>query len=353
MSMTSQYAPACANCGAQNLGTRFCESCGAPADVAFARAAEWTAAEPSVGLTPTSASVTNLRRLAFASFAGYLVIPRLFVAIVEATVGYGASSGAIIASTIILVVSVAALAGVAAMASPTTQGRRVGALLLAIASGVFAVLALATRPGEWPDYLLTFLAGSLLFLSWAVSAHFRGWGYYAVLAGFVLSVAGVFLDWFLGYADIPYWLLYTWVGIRNLVTVIACVALAIALERRHSQRAPRVSSRNMPGYVAAGSSPGYQQPGLAGHNASPVQPAYPYPPVPYAERTNALAVLSLVLGIIGVWVVPVVLGHIARAQIRRTGERGDGMAIAGLILGYVLLAAGTVFLMVVVWLGVS
>ncbi|MDF2443801.1 MAG: hypothetical protein JWR01_2004, partial [Subtercola sp.] len=30
----------------------------------------------------------------------------------------------------------------------------------------------------------------------------------------------------------------------------------------------------------------------------------------------------------------IVTGHIARAQIRRTGESGRGMALAGLIIGY-------------------
>ena len=36
----------------------------------------------------------------------------------------------------------------------------------------------------------------------------------------------------------------------------------------------------------------------------------------------------------------IVLGHIARRQIRQTGEAGDGMALAGLILGYVGLILG-------------
>jgi hypothetical protein len=57
-----------------------------------------------------------------------------------------------------------------------------------------------------------------------------------------------------------------------------------------------------------------------------------------------LAVVSLVAGAlqIGLWfigpIVAVVTGHIARRQIRRTGETGSGMALAGLILGYIGLA---------------
>ena len=43
-----------------------------------------------------------------------------------------------------------------------------------------------------------------------------------------------------------------------------------------------------------------------------------------------------------------VLGHVARGQIRRTGEGGSALAMAGLILGYVHLAVCGVF--VVFWL---
>ena len=69
----------------------------------------------------------------------------------------------------------------------------------------------------------------------------------------------------------------------------------------------------------------------------PYQPGY-YPAV--NTPTSGLAIGSLVCGILelftlGFAAIPaVILGHLARTQIRRTGERGDGMAIAGLVLGY-------------------
>jgi hypothetical protein len=65
-----------------------------------------------------------------------------------------------------------------------------------------------------------------------------------------------------------------------------------------------------------------------------------YYPVPVVPPNNGLAVGALVCGIaefftLGLAAIPaVILGHVARSQIRRTGERGDGMAIAGLVLGY-------------------
>jgi hypothetical protein len=68
---------------------------------------------------------------------------------------------------------------------------------------------------------------------------------------------------------------------------------------------------------------------------------------PYAppRPTNSLAIVSLVAGcaqfvfcpIIGA-ITAIITGHIARAQIRRKGEQGNGLAVAGLILGYIGIA---------------
>jgi hypothetical protein len=71
----------------------------------------------------------------------------------------------------------------------------------------------------------------------------------------------------------------------------------------------------------------------------PPLPARPYPP-PLATRTNGMAIGALIAGILFfTWigaVLAVVLGHVARGQIRRAGgwQRGDGLAVAGLVLGY-------------------
>ena len=71
--------------------------------------------------------------------------------------------------------------------------------------------------------------------------------------------------------------------------------------------------------------------------------------------TNSMAVASLAVGIASWLMCPIVgavaaivLGHVARGQIRRTGEAGGGLAVAGLILGYVHLAVYGLILMV--WL---
>jgi hypothetical protein len=72
----------------------------------------------------------------------------------------------------------------------------------------------------------------------------------------------------------------------------------------------------------------------------------PAPPPP----TNGKAVGSMVCGVLttmtmGLTGVPaVILGHTARAEIRRTGEGGDGFAMAGLVLGWLSVAGWAVVL---------
>ncbi|MDW2982395.1 MAG: DUF4190 domain-containing protein [Rhodanobacter sp.] len=75
--------------------------------------------------------------------------------------------------------------------------------------------------------------------------------------------------------------------------------------------------------------------------------------------TSSLAVVSLVFGILAWCVLPfvgaivaIVCGHLARSEIRRSPldarTEGDGMAVAGLVLGYVQLLLGVLVVFVVV-----
>ena len=73
--------------------------------------------------------------------------------------------------------------------------------------------------------------------------------------------------------------------------------------------------------------------------------AQPYGPPPYGygypppQRTNGLAIASMVLGILWIYwigsILALVFGYIAKRQIRERGESGGGMATAGIVLGWV------------------
>ena len=76
--------------------------------------------------------------------------------------------------------------------------------------------------------------------------------------------------------------------------------------------------------------------------AAPAAPN-PYAAMSTSAKTNTLAIVSLVLAFF-ISLGAVICGHIALGQIKRTGENGRGLAIAGLILGYVGLIAGLLFI---------
>ena len=74
------------------------------------------------------------------------------------------------------------------------------------------------------------------------------------------------------------------------------------------------------------------------------------------RQTSALAIVSLVAGVLGWTLLPflgsiaaVVTGHMARSEIRRAPDRleGYGLAIAGLVLGYLSIALGVLLVFAV------
>ena len=85
----------------------------------------------------------------------------------------------------------------------------------------------------------------------------------------------------------------------------------------------------------------------------PPQPQQPPPPQPQpgygapqqqGGGTNGLAIASLILGILWICyvgsVLAVIFGHVALSQIKKSGDtqQGKGLAIAGLVLGYLGIA---------------
>src|SRR5271157_3636797 len=68
--------------------------------------------------------------------------------------------------------------------------------------------------------------------------------------------------------------------------------------------------------------------------------AWPMPVYQPPVTTNSLARASLVLGVaefftMGLTAIPAIIcGHMAKREMRLTGQRGDGLATSGLVLGY-------------------
>jgi hypothetical protein len=94
-----------------------------------------------------------------------------------------------------------------------------------------------------------------------------------------------------------------------------------------------------------GPPPGYGQ--QSGYGPAP---AYGpgYGPQFYGPRqTNTMAILALVMAFVAA-PAGLVLGIIARKQIRRTGEEGDGLALAGIIVGGIFTAIFVLF--IVIWI---
>ncbi|MEO8160500.1 MAG: DUF4190 domain-containing protein [Arenimonas sp.] len=74
------------------------------------------------------------------------------------------------------------------------------------------------------------------------------------------------------------------------------------------------------------------------------------------KRTSSLAIVSLVSGLLGWTLLPwlgslvaIITGHMARAEIRRESEttEGDGMAVAGLVLGWAMVAISVLALVAI------
>ncbi len=115
---------------------------------------------------------------------------------------------------------------------------------------------------------------------------------------------------------------------------------------------PPVTPPPLPPYAAA---PSYQPPAYPvappTYGQQPVQ-QYPgaapsYAPYGYAayptQKTNVLSVISMIASILGiVWILPfvgslagVIMGHISLSQLKTSGEKGRGMALAGVIVGWI------------------
>jgi hypothetical protein len=102
----------------------------------------------------------------------------------------------------------------------------------------------------------------------------------------------------------------------------------------------------------------YQQypPPAYGQQPPPYPYGYPYP-YPPARTTNGMAIAAMVLGIVWVYwigsILALIFGYVALNEIRRTKQSGEGMAIAGIVLGWIGVGVLIIILLVAVTRGFS
>ncbi len=67
----------------------------------------------------------------------------------------------------------------------------------------------------------------------------------------------------------------------------------------------------------------------------PVSGYYGYPGYPQPRPTNGMAIASLVCAFLFA-PLGIIFGHISLSQIKKTGEEGRGLAVAGLVISYLI-----------------
>jgi hypothetical protein len=79
-------------------------------------------------------------------------------------------------------------------------------------------------------------------------------------------------------------------------------------------------------------------------------------PLPPAQTTSTLAIVSLISGIVSWFLIPfvaavaaIITGHMAKNEIKKSNGMlsGNGMATAGLVLGYIQVGLGVCVCLVV------
>ncbi|GAB3550958.1 hypothetical protein J2S53_000047 [Actinopolyspora lacussalsi] len=119
-----------------------------------------------------------------------------------------------------------------------------------------------------------------------------------------------------------------------------------------------------PGYQPGQPYPQYQQHPQY-QQYPPAQPGGPVYLTAQPPRNNGMAITSMVLSLSsilltcmwGLGLIPailgVVFGHVAKKQIRRDGTEGDGMATAGLAVGYCVLGLVLLAIVPLILLGIA
>lgn len=231
-----------------------------------------------------------------------------------------------------LIVSILmALGALIGAAMAPTIARRIAALLLvglaAIVLFTWAFPFLNGLLGLWRALDVWDWPPLLLFLAWALSwplrrSAFAAVAVFAVSLGLTIVVINANLDF----------------GVLTWAVGFAAPFVAVMVAALVS----RATGRSAADETAISRS-------TAARIGSPMSTSQASSMVSYGPTmgTNIMAILSLVFAFV-FSLLGVIFGHVALSQIRRTGEQGRGLAIAGLVIGYLSLVTATV--VVILWI---
>lgn len=333
MTSTTTY---CGNCGSENLGTRFCETCGAEktdAVAPLAGPAPATVAPLATTPSQTLAGSTGLGvgGLPLALFLGGVIASSL-ASLSFLFLRFGGSADVAVVDVLAILFDSVKVVGVllAGVRGTATPSAKLAGLLIALLAPVLDVVVLATNLGGfYAAYGFTRIAFLIMpiltVLAWLLVTALPGRAYrslFIVGGAVLLSGIGFIANGGLGV-------------LLSAAGVIVAVLVAPTLGRPPVPRG-MVAGYPPTAYANAGSAVAY--PG-ASDGA--------YAVIGRPTSTNSFAVVALIFGLMGGTVLPVVFGHVAHSQIRRTGERGWGMATAGLVLGYISCAVVVIIIIVV------
>ena len=80
---------------------------------------------------------------------------------------------------------------------------------------------------------------------------------------------------------------------------------------------------------------------------APAPPAAAAPAPATGEKWNVLSIVAFVIVFFGFSLISIILGFIGLSQIKKTGERGRGLAIWAIVLGFLSIIIGIIIWIVV------
>jgi len=249
-----------------------------------------------------------------------MVLPGLFVFAVSSyssiiqQYGYIADGSGVIRILYgVLCILAGAASTWAAVVSPVSVARKVGAAIFSVVGGgLLAFVGFGFAAGIW-SASIGYVFGLLFFSAWALTRPIAGLGFLTIPILLVTSYAlTLFPIGALG------WEAASLVGGSLAALILAVGAwVTIAFERR------RAAIRGYTIDTAVG-------------DAS----------WPSSARPDTAATYSLILSVLGIGLAGVIFGHIGLSRVARTGEGGRGLAIAGLVIGYLSVLAVIVYVIV-------